>query len=433
MISDSHDGIGQTMTNAALVAVLWLAAALLSQAMAHAATQTFAVWLSSGITFAALLVGARWTWPALLAGVALAATAWGMIGHQLAVGPALAYGGVEALSMALGAWVATLARHDHTSPRGAAALLAGALVAASTGATLAAAMWVWLRPGAGFGVEWRTWFLSTLVGLLLIAPLVTAFRGFRVRRSGGLAMAPFLGGAAAFAVFIAAVLLVFADHAQQRWGEVAATLAYLPMPFLLAASLLWGPRGGTLATLLGALLIIGRTAQGGGPFAVHEGFAGEAVIEVQGFVTAWVMVLLLTRALAEGRRVALARAREWQLRYERTLRAVGVASVEYDTVSGSATWGDGVADVLGPAAARAASLQDWLDLIDPAERGLVQAAWQQVADGARAASEQAYLLRLPGGATQRVRERLAAVQGGDGRVERIVALLDLVAEEARHG
>ena len=99
------------LTKAVLVAVLWLAAALLSRSMAHATTQTTPVWLSSGITFAALLVAARWAWPALLAGAAVAATVWGVVDHGLGVGPALAFAGIEVSSMALGAWIATLGRH----------------------------------------------------------------------------------------------------------------------------------------------------------------------------------------------------------------------------------------------------------------------------------------------------------------------------------
>lgn len=433
MTTDDVDGVGQQFRRAATVAVMWLALAWISQTTANAATQVIPVWLSSGVTFAALLVAPRWRWPGLLAAAGLAAVVWGLAGQQLAAGPALAYGAVEVVSMAAGAWVVTRVRHQPASPVATVGLLAGAGSASLIAATLNSVVWSWLRPVADFGSEWRTGCLSTLVGLLLIAPLVTAFRGFRVRRSGGLPMAPFLGGAAAFAAFLAITLLVFSTQAQQRWGEVAATLAYLPMPFLLVASLLWGARGGALATLLGALLIMGRTAAGGGPFALHEGFSGESMIEVQGFVITWVGVLLLTRALAEGRRMALARARDWQLRYERTLRAVGVASVEYDAVTGSATWGEGAAAVLGTAAAAAASLQDWLDLIDPAERGLVQAAWQAVAEGRRGGSEQSYTLHLPDGSTCRVRERLAAVRGGDERVERIVGLLDQPGKEALHG
>lgn len=102
------------------------------------------------------------------------------------------------------------------------------------------------------------------------------------------------------------------------------------------------------------------------------------------------------------------------------------------TVTGGATWGEGAAEVLGPAA-RATSLHDWLDLIDPSERALVQAAWHAVAEGERSTSDQSYTLRLPGRESLQVRERLAAVRGGDDRVERIVGLLDHAPKEPRHG
>lgn len=421
------------ISKGALLALVWLALALVSRSLAHGATETLPVWLGSGVTFAVLLVGPRWTWPALLAGAALASLVWGVLAHQLSLLAALAFALIEVSSMALGAWIATRGRLDAQSPAGSALMIAGALVASTVGATLAVALWGWQRPGADLAFEWRTWALSTLVGLLLVAPLVTAFRGFRIMRSGGLAMTPFLGGAAAFVAFVVAALLVFATHAQQRWGDVAATLAYVPMPFLLVASLLWGPRGGAMATLLGSLLIIARTSQGGGPFAIHEATPGESVVEVQGFVLAWTTVLLLTRALAEGRRVALARARDWQLRYERTLQAVGVASVEYDAVTGRATWGDGALQVLGADAVGADTHAAWLDRVDPAERGLVQAAWQAVASGSRPAADHAYMLHSGAGRVLRVREQLAAVQGGDGRVEQVVALLTLVRAEPVHG
>ncbi|MCP2936384.1 MASE1 domain-containing protein, partial [Salmonella enterica subsp. enterica serovar Typhimurium] len=91
----------------------------------------------------------------------------------------------------------------------------------------------------------------------------------------------------------------------QRFGDVAATLTYLPMPFLLLASMFWGPRGGAVATMVGALLIIWLTAHGGGPFAIREGFPGESVIEVQAYVWVWAVLLLAGRALNEARRIAL--------------------------------------------------------------------------------------------------------------------------------
>jgi integral membrane sensor domain MASE1 len=429
----------QQFQRAALVAVLLLAAAFLSRSLAEAQTESVPVWLGSGVTFAALLVSARWAWPAVLAGAAVASALWGNVAHQLGPVPALAFAAIEVVSMGLAAWLATAGRHEPQNPTGATLLIAGALLGSALGGWLAVELWQWQRPGVQAWVEWRAWAFSTAVGLLLVAPLVTAFRGFRVRRSGGLPMPQFLGGAAAFAAFIAAVLVVFADHAEQRFGSIASTLAYVPMPFLLIASLLWGPRGGALATLAGALLIITRTAHGGGPFAVVESFPGEAVIEVQGFVAVWAIVLLLARALSEGRRSALDHARTWRLRYERTLLAVNVASVEYDAVTGRATWGEGAAQVLGPAIADVASVNAWLDHIDVAERGLVQAAWAAVASGTAPSSEQHYAVRLEGGRSLQVHERLAGVRGADGAVEQVAALLRVAGpdssalREAGHG
>lgn len=419
----------QQVRRVAWVAVLFLAAAFVSRGLGQAATQSVPVWLGSGITFAVLLVSARWLWPATLVGAALAAAIWGVVAHGLGATGTLAFAAIEVVSIGLGAWVATLGRQDPEAPAGAALLVAGALLAAVLGGLLAVPFWHWQRPATQPLAEWLAWTCSTGLGLLLIAPVAVAYRGFKVKRSGGMPMAQFVQGGLAFAAFVLAVGVVFGDQAVQRFGSLAATLAYLPMPFLMLAALLWGPRGGTVATLLGSLWMVARTAAGGGPFPVNEDFPGEAVIEVQGFVAIWAIVLLAARALSESRGIALAQAHAWRLRYERTLHAVGVAAVEYDAVTGRATWGQGAAAVLGAAVTEINSVDQWLDRIDPAERGLVQAQWAAVARGDAASSEQTYALRLADGRVQRVHERLAGVRGGDGLVEQVAGLLSLAAAE----
>jgi integral membrane sensor domain MASE1 len=102
-----------------LVIVLWMVAALLSRSLASAATETVPVWLGSGVTFAALMVSQRWSWPAVLAGAALASFAWGIIAHKLGIEAALVFAAIELVCMGVGAWVATLGRHDPESPVGA--------------------------------------------------------------------------------------------------------------------------------------------------------------------------------------------------------------------------------------------------------------------------------------------------------------------------
>jgi integral membrane sensor domain MASE1 len=415
---------------AVLIALLYLATGFLSQTLAQASTESVPVWLASGITFSALLICARWAWPAILVGGGVASMFWGVIAHGLPWGGAIAFGAIEAASMGLGAWIATVGRNDPEKPAGAALLVAGALAGSAIGGLLAVQMWNWQRPGVDDWAEWLAWTCSTAVGLLLVAPVVVAFRGFKVRRSGGMPMSQFVGGGLAFLAFVITVLVVFGDHVADQFGDLASTLAYLPMPFLLVAALLWGSRGGALAMLLGSLLIVWRTAHGGGPFAITEDFVGEAVIEVQGFVAVWAVVMLLTRALSEDRRASLEQARSWRLRYERTMLAVGVASVEYDAITGRATWGEGASLVLGPAVASVGSVSEWLDRVDSAERGLVQANWSAVARGDVASSEQDYDVHLGGGQTSRVNEQLACVRGGDDSVEQVVALLRLAPTEA---
>ncbi|EYS97096.1 hypothetical protein CF68_16650 [Cupriavidus sp. SK-4] len=423
----------QQIRLAVTVGVLVLLAACVSRTLGQAATEAVPVWLGSGVTFAALLVCARWSWPAVLAGAGIALAGWGAVIHGLPLPGAAAFGLIEVISLGTVGWIATYGRRDPQSPLGATLLIAGALAGAALGATLAVELWRWQRPGLDLPIEWRAWFFSTAAGLLLVAPVVVAFRGFRVRRSGGMPMQQFAAGGLAFIIFVLAVLVVFSANATQRFGGLASTLAYVPMPFLLATALLWGPRGGAVATLVGCLLIIYRTAGGAGPFNIIEGFPGEAVVEVQGFVIVWALVMLLGRALSEGRRSALEDARAWRLRYARTLQAVGVASVEYDAVTGRATWGEGAAELLGGTIRQVNSVDEWLDRVDSAERGLVQANWSAVARGDAPDSVQEYAVTLPDSGKVRIHERLAGIRGADGQVEQVAALLRRATPEPAHG
>lgn len=413
---------------ALIVALAYLLVGMLSRNLAHAATQTMPVWLGAGVIFGALLVCARSRWPAIVGASLLAAFVWGMAAHDLAPGAALLFGVIEVASAAAGALVAaraTRAPADTDSLSGAAGLVAGAVLTAVAGATLAAEFWHWQRPDSIYGNEWQAWAFSTAVGILLVVPVITNFRSFRIRRSGGMPMAQFLAGGAAFAVFLLVAWIVFGPGIHQRFGPLAATFAYIPMPFLIVTLMLWGPRGGSLATLAGAILIIARTAAGGGPFAVADAFEGEAAIEVQAYIALWAVLILFAGGLAASRRQALAAAQAWRLRYERTLQATGVASVEFDAVTGAATWGPSAAAVLGSEVENIASIADWHARIDDAERALAESCWHAVAQGQRPASSDMYGIRL-GGRSLAIQARLAAILGPDQAVEQIAGLIRLV-------
>lgn len=422
---ESGSQAGSNIVVAIVVALAYLLVAALSRALAGGPTETVPVWLATGMTFGALLAVARGRHAAVLAGTAVAALAWAIVTHRLAPGPAFAFAAIETCSAAAGAWVA--ARGSIARPlRAVGYLVGGAVLTSALGATLALELWRWFRPGVPYLTEWGAWTFSTLVGILLVAPVIAAFRGFAVKRSGGMPMLQFAIGATAFALFLIIAWIVFAGDVGRRFGPVGATLGYLPMPFLMFASLLWGMRGGALATLCGSLLVIGLTAAGGGPFSVAEGTPGEAVIEVQAYIAVWAVLILIAHALAEARRNALASARDWQLRYERTLEATGVASAEFDAITGAAVWGESAGAVLGADVVRLGSIGEWLMAIDNADRAAAQAGWDAVAGGTSPSSVGVFDVRI-GDRPLWVEARLAPVHGADGAVERVVCLMRAIA------
>jgi|GEM_PF-531252 len=426
-----HEKTPNFMGTAAAVAIAYWIVGALCRGLVNADTQTVPVWLAAGVVFGALQVVSASRRTAVLAGALVASYVWGLTAHRLNAAAGVPFALIEVASAAAGAWVARQAARGTANGLGEAAwLIGGALLTAALGATLAAEFWRWQRPGAVYGAEWRAWAFSTAVGVLLAAPVIAAFRGFQVKRSGGMSMAQFGAGAVAFAVFLAVAGIVFGTGVQQRFGTVAATLGYLPMPFLLLSAMVWGPRGGALAMLVGALFIIGLTAIGGGPFAVADSFAGEAVIEVQAYVAVWAALVLLARGLSESQREAKARARDWQLRYERILGAAGVASVEFDAVTGAAVWDAHAAAVLGTEVFALQHAADWHARIDAPDRALSEAAWNAVARGQQPESTGVYTVRLASRVLA-VQAQFAAVRGPDGAVERVAGLLRPVA--SAHG
>lgn len=405
---------------AALVFVLYLGAAGVSAALGSAAgpAQSASIWLAAAVLFAAFMRCPRS--PALLLAGWLAAAIWGVLGHQLGWGASAVFGLIEVLAAWLGAMLAAPRALPALSLQACMRLVAGAVLTSVIGASLAALFWFWQDAQSNWSLEWRTWAFSTLVGLLLVVPVAVAYRGFRAQRSGGMTRPQFYAGLAAFVLFLALAWTVFSPGVQ-KLGTAAATLAYIPMPFLLAASMLWGARGGSVAMLLGGLLIIARSALGGGPFAVEDAFTGEAVVEAQAFVVVWAVLLLFGRGLEDSRRRALQTASEWRLRYERTLAASGVMSVEFDPTDGSATWSPGAEKILGGHMASLQNMADWLSHVDAADHPMAQAAWESACDG-HPVARYSYEVQLSE-SRYAAEVSLAPIFGPDGAVESVAALV----------
>jgi PAS domain S-box-containing protein len=224
------------------------------------------VWPPTGVAIAAVLfMGMRYL-PAIFAG-ALLANAMTSVPLIAAVGIAIGNTAEAALAVHLlrrrvvsaqaiddPAWVRTFV---------AVAVPLGALMSAAVGvATLIATRE--LAPGdfwSALGVWWAGDYGGALVvGTVLIA--WTASLRSASRRRETLAMVPIIAAAMLAAGF------VFGEFAGASLLR-PADLPYLLFPFVIAAALRFGAPGSTLTTLAVAVLAVGFTVRGGGPFVME--------------------------------------------------------------------------------------------------------------------------------------------------------------------
>lgn len=414
----------------------WAIAAIVSQGMSNAATHSSSIWLATGVTFGALLVVRAPNRAAVLLGAALATIALGLL-DGLGFFQVLGFAINEVLCAGVGAWLALRFRTQKDDApaepgKAYAGLLLGAVVTSALGASISLPLWSWVMKGdVALAVEWRVWACTSFVGILLMAPLIQSFAGFRVRRSGGMATSQFVAGAATFVMFFVVTTLIFSTDVSDRFGaSLGPTLTYLPLPFIVITAILWKERGATLATLAAALALIAWTSAGGGPFAEIEGFRGESVIEVQGYVAVMALLVGVVNALGATAAQALAEARDWRTRYRQVMDSTRTVMVNFDAKTGRAAWGEAASAMLRTNAAGLMTVQDLIAHAGPAEQAALLADWRDLTQGQRDHALWKTAFRWSDGKVANLNARLSGVRGADGQVEQVAGLLEV---EAAHG
>ena len=410
-----------------LVAAAYLALAGLSAALAYSHNDAWTVWLASGLTLGLLLARPRSTWPAILTGAFAGAAIFAvLIGG---IGSAIGYGVIEAATGFAGAWIVarmTVLPMQLARPRELAALVfGGALPQALIGA-LAAAVWNVAAGGGAGAATFRVWALSNLIGTLLVAPLVIVWSQFRAKRSGGLPMPAFVGGAIVCALFLLSMYLLFRAGPEHRLGgNVGRGLIYVPIVFMAILALLWGLRGATLAAAAGALIALFFTKWGTGPFAGIQGYIGEPELEVQAYSVAVALTGILVAVLVAGQRVAMRVARDWQTRFEAAIGAHRLLAYDWDPASGNMTVTGDTAHLLGIPNAQLATLADWLVLPAAEDRERVAARFEQRALSASAHDTLNYLVRARDGSALAASDEARSILDHDGALHRIVGIVRL--------
>lgn len=409
-----------------VVAVAYAALAAISAEVAYSPADAWTVWLSSGLVLGVLLAVRRSLWVAVLFGGFIGATGFAFYLGSGVV-EAIGYGAIEVIVSGGAALIVSrlteLPMRLENARELAVLIVAGALPLALMGALLATA---WhLAAGAGnSSATFRVWAIANFIGTLLVAPMIITWARFRPRRSGGMTMPAFAGGAVACAMFLGSMWLLFDARVDERFGgSVGQSLTYVPIVFMALLALLWGTRGATLTAFFGALIAIVNTAQVEGPFAGVEGFLGESQLEVEGYALAIALTGLLIATLDASQRVAIGAARDWQTRFEAAIGAHRLLAYEWDPASGRLNVTGDSLQLVGMPSARLATLADWLALVAHDDRERVAIAFDQRIGGLGEADTIAYLVGGPAGTVLMATDEARAIRDHDGELHRVVGIV----------
>jgi integral membrane sensor domain MASE1 len=422
----TSSGGSRTLVRALFAGLAYLVALLVSFQFVGGAAHEANVWIASGIAIGVLSLAEVGRWPLYAGAIAGAAIVGNLLDGASLVESAV-YTAAELASAAVTAWL--LQRATGAPPRldtvgralrfVAVGVLGGALLGLAFGA-LAYAL---LGLPSPLGL-WKLWLVSTGVGTLVMAPLLFAWSRFRARRSGGATTRDFAWGAGFFLLLVGSTLFVFSGNTSERFsGSVGHALTYLPLPFLVLGSIVWGARGATLATFALSAIAVVYTASGQGPFASIDAFPEENVLEVQGYVAAAALLTLLLTALNLDRQRALHEAGEWKLRYEAVIGASDQLLYELDPVTGRMQWAGDTLRVLGLSPEGLHSLAAYLERVHPDDREPLRAALLKLGSGEQKRAGIAHRVVSPSGQERLLESEANAIIDFDDSVHRVVGFV----------
>src|SRR5258708_7168678 len=203
----------------------------------------------------------------------------------------------------------------------------------------------YLHTSAPFKEQWSVVFVSTLLGMLLTAPLILAWsrRGIaeaveftRVRLPELLML---------YMLLIATTYYVFGMRPSTP--GFLPQLIYLCAPFFIWAALRFGLRATTLALGLFRLIVYWQTARGFGPFSIDGIPDLRSMLHLQGYIATIIVTSLFAAALLVEREEAVRETGQWRNRHAAGIRASGNLLYEFNPSDGTVPWDGGTLSVLG--------------------------------------------------------------------------------------
>jgi PAS domain S-box-containing protein len=383
-------------------------------------------WL--GTLFMVPEVGVSLLWPA--AGVALAATWWWGAGAAVAAALAaaasqlwLGHGAAAALAVGTGVGLAAVAGATGLRRLGfrpalgrlvdVVVMLAAAVLGAAAISSIAGAG-VMLLTGTlhwqGFGGLWWTCWVADLLGTLLLLPVLlsTAARADTRQRPG----AEFLLLALVTAV---SGWVVYSDTLPAGIA-MERPLSYVVFPVMIWSAVRMGPARASALLLLHAVIAVGYTAAGHGPFAA--GSLQESLFALHAHLAMVSVTTLLLVAVLEERRTTARDLALSEAKYRLVVDNQSDLVLRLDADERIRFASPSVADTFGRSPERLLGMR-FGELVGDAPRTRSEADWARLAAGASVGFEAC----SPTACGERwLAWETRAVRDADGRVTGVVAV-----------
>ena len=339
------------------------------------------IWPAHGLALGTLLVAPMRRWPVYLA-LVLAATVTVGVGIEASwrsIAATTAINVAEPLLVALGLVRLAGPRVQIDTMRGLAAFLVGMIPLVALMAVLDGA-YSFIRSAVPFRQQWGVMFFSTMLGMLLTAPLILAWNrhGYREAVLEARTRMPEL-------IFLFAGL-VFTTHyvfgVRPQLAGYIPPLAYLCAPFLIWAALRFGLRAATLGLSIFGLIVYWHTGQGIGPLTVGATETDlRGLLHLQGYLLVAILSTLFFASLLVERQDAARETEAWRYRHERVIRASASLLYDMDPSDGSLVWDGDLEGVLGTTRERLGNVRQWMERVHPDDRIRLKGLRRQLLSG----------------------------------------------------
>ena len=274
---------------------------------------------------------------------------------------------------------------------------------------------------------WRVRCLSNILATLTLVPvIITWARGglSAVRRASWKNQ---LEAGVLTAGLFSVGILVFSTH---QWApDKTPSLLYWPLPFLLWATVRFGPRGISAALLLVMFLAIVGATHGQGPFVANSAAAN--ALSIQWFLIVVSIPLMALAAVIEERRRAERAARQNEENLAMAMNAAQMGTWEWNIGENTAKWSDETKRIFGRApSGPEVSNDEFFSWIHPDDRQFVERAIEKaVNEGSPYEAE--FRMPQPDGSIRWVRGKGNVLRDEAGKPQRMVGLNADITEQKR--